>query len=166
MNVLFTAPRSPDSFWNSRFWLAATDDWLTCPCSPSRGSRQHFEEAVNTPRYHFCVCTSFDKWLWWLIPSHGYGGIEQEPRTIPRVFHYLFNSCRLTAKRVLWLTRLFVFCFQIHRLRLHLREDERQSRIQDGFKLPVRVSYQQEEGKKLSGVLSFLSCSLWIWYPS
>lgn len=49
----------------------------------------------------------------------------------------------------MWLMRLCVFCFQIYRLRLHLREDEWQSRIQDGLELPVRVSHQQEEGKKL-----------------
>lgn len=37
---------------------------------------------------------------------------------------------------------------QIHRLRLHIREDERQSGIQDGPELPVRVSVQQEEGER------------------
>lgn len=38
---------------------------------------------------------------------------------------------------------------QVHRLRLNLRQNERQNRIQDCPELPVCLSHQQEKGEMI-----------------
>lgn len=53
---------------------------------------------------------------------------------------------------------LFVFVFfsvQIYRLRLHVRENERQSWLQDGPQLFIRVSDQPKEGELWFNRMSF-----------
>lgn len=103
-------------------------------------SRQKFSAVLRARRQQThhgttSACALFFKWLWWLILFHGSVGkkksqnIQQESRAVPWVFHYLFYLFRLSANRVLWLRLQFVSSTQIYRLRLDLREDERQSRI-------------------------------------
>lgn len=126
-------------------------------------------------QYHISLHMLFYSRLWELILFHccktiyNLTWIVQCPWNISSIcldcqhtVSVLFSGLATVVFACLWLHFPFVF-LQIHWLRLHIRENERQSRIQDCLELPVRLSNEQEKGemsqRSLIHYLLFPYCS-------